>query len=233
MFTAQSIQTALQKLSSPAKAKSSAWFFKTEKGEYGHGDRFIGVTVPDQRKVARQFRDLPLRETLTLLKSPIHEHRLTALFILVGAYSRADPETKGQIVSTYLAHRKYVNNWDLVDSSAPHILGDWLLTHPRSMLYKLVRSKDVWDRRIAMIATQALIRAGEFRDTLKIAEIVLDDPHDLIHKATGWMLREVGSRDKTPLVAFLKKHACHMPRTMLRYAMEKFSPEERRRWMGK
>lgn len=231
--TYKSVQLALKKLSTPAKAKSSAWFFKTEKGQYGHGDVFLGVTVPEQHKVARQFQYLPLKNILQLLKSPIHEHRLTALFILDHAYKKADPKTKGQIVKAYLTNRKYVNSWDLVDSSAPQILGNWLLKHPRSILYTLACSKNLWDKRIAIVATQAFIHNGEFHDTLKISELLLDDTHDLIHKATGWMLREVGNKDKNTLVRFLKMNSKRMPRTMLRYAIEKFPQTERQQYLQK
>ncbi len=232
MSSSRGIQLALKKLSSPAKAKSSARFFKTDKGQYGHGDAFIGVTVPDQRKVARQFRDLPLSEILKLLQSPIHEHRLTSLFLLVHAYQRGETTTKQKIVNAYFANRKYVNNWDLVDASAPQILGNWLLTHPRSIVYTLARSKNLWDKRIAMVTTQAFIREGEYDDTLKIAELLMHDTHDLIHKATGWMLREVGNRNKSVLLTFLSKHAHTMPRTMLRYAIEKCSAAERTRFLA-
>ncbi len=231
LATHKDIQSALKKLSSPAKAKASAWFFKTDKGQYGHGDIFLGVTVPDQRKVARVFRNLPIKDIVALLKSPIHEHRLTALFILDYAYKKAYAGKKAGIVKAYLAHRKYVNNWDLVDSSAPQILGSWLLTHPRSILYKLSASKNLWDKRIAIVTTQAFMRNGEFQDTLQIAELLLKDTHDLIRKATGWMLREVGNRNPNVLKTFLLQHARHMPRTMLRYAIEKFPQDERKRWL--
>lgn len=232
MSTHKDVQRVLKKYSTPAKAKANVWFFKTEKGEYGHGDKFIGVTVPKQRAVAKKFRDLPLHEVLKLLKSPMHEHRLIALFLLVQQYNKGDSSTRQKIVNAYLVNRKFVNNWDLVDSSASYILGDWLLTRPRSILYKLARSTTLWDRRIAMISTGAFIRAGEYDDTLKIAGLLLYDAHDLIHKATGWMLREVGNKDKTVLVRFLNKHAHHMPRTMLRYAIEKFPHSERKRYMA-
>lgn len=227
------VQRELKKLSSPAKAKSSAWFYKTDKGQYGHGDRFIGVTVPEQHKVARQFQDLPLNDILALLKSPVHEHRLTALFLLVALYGRSELKKKQVIVKAYLANRKFVNNWDLVDSSAPQILGNWLLKHPRSILYTLACSKNLWDKRIAIVATQAFIHNGEFHDTLKISELLLKDTHDLIHKATGWMLREVGNKNKKTLIQFLQKHSKHMPRTMLRYAIEKFPQTERQQYLQK
>lgn len=269
-MAASDVKKELQKLASSQKAKASAWFFKTGKGQYGEGDQFIGVTVPEQRKVAKQFRDLPLVELAKLLTSPIHEHRLTALFILVWQYQHAHeispnpslqkrgtpPFRKGrlggisgprEIVDFYLAHRKHVNNWDLVDSSASYILGDYLLTHPNDgvilsvhqtriegsgrILHTLATSKSLWDRRIAIIATGAFIQHSQFDDTLHLAELLLADKEDLMHKATGWMLREVGKRDESVLRVFLDKHAAHMPRTMLRYAIEKLPPADRKHYM--
>lgn len=227
------VSKALKDLGSPERAKASARFFKTAPGQYGHGDKFIGVTVPEQRQVARQFRDLPLAETLALLQSPIHEERLTALIILVGQFARAkqDPARREAIVKAYLKHLKWVNNWDLVDSSAGYILGVWLLDKDRRLLYKLVRSKVLWERRVAMIATQAFINAGDSADALKLAALLLDDPEDLMHKAGGWMLREVGKRvSREDLRAFLRRHAAKMPRTMLRYAIEHLDKAEQKRW---
>ncbi|MBI4415196.1 MAG: DNA alkylation repair protein [Candidatus Kerfeldbacteria bacterium] len=227
MSTHRDVRRALANYANPTKAKSSAWFFKTGKGHYGEGDKFLGVTVPEQRIVARQFRDLSLPDIQTFLDSPYHEHRLTAVIILVLQYQVADDKQKEKITRFYLANAKRVNNWDMVDSSAPHILGDFLLKRPRTVLYRLSKSKNLWERRISIIATQAFIRHGEFDDTLKIAKALLADPHDLIHKAVGWMLREVGDRDKKMERSFLTRHAYHMPRTMLRYAIEKFPKQER------
>lgn len=224
-----SVQSDLKSFATPARAKSSAWFFKTGKGQYGEGDKFIGVTVPDQRIVAKKYIDLPFKEIEKLLISPIHEHRLTALFILVGAYKKA----KKEVYDFYLKHTKYINNWDLVDSSASLIVGEWLLNKERSVLYTLAKSKNIWDRRIAIIATGAFIKNGEFADTLKIAQILLKDSHDLIHKAVGWMLREVGKRDEKAEEAFLKKHYKCMPRTMLRYAIERFPESKRHEYLAK
>lgn len=253
---ASDVKKALEELASPQKAKASAWFFKTGKGQYGKGDEFIGVTVPEQRRVAKHFRDLPLQELEILLASPVHEHRLTALFILVSQYERAVSNiTPGstlrveprKIVNFYLKYRNYVNNWDLVDSSAPQILGAWLVARrgllggvgrdssevkEARILYDLVHSKSLWDRRIAIVATQAFIKAGQFDETLRIAEQLLGDTEDLIHKATGWMLREIGNRDAAVLRRFLDTHAATMPRTMLRYAIEKLPPTDRKHYLG-
>lgn len=233
-MTAIAVKNTLANFATPAKAKNSAWFFKTGPGQYGEGDQFIGVTVPEQRRVAKQFRDLPLGELSILMKSAIHEHRMTALFILVDQFARAqqrdDQTSQERIVGFYLEHRSRVNNWDLVDASAPAILGEWLrrLEH-KPMLYDLARSPDLWEKRVAMIATYTLIKAGEFKDALKVAEILVHDPHDLIQKAVGWMLREVGNRDQTVEAEFLEQYAITMPRTMLRYAIEKF-PEDKRQY---
>ncbi|MEK7537530.1 MAG: DNA alkylation repair protein [Patescibacteria group bacterium] len=212
----------LKRLSSPAKAKSSAWFFKTGRGQYGEGDVFLGITVPEQRRLAKKYRDLPLTDVLKLLKSKYHEHRLTAVLILGDQFRRAEAKTGAQIVRAYLKSTKYINNWDIVDSSAPHILGIYLLTRPRGILTRLARSKNLWERRIAIVATQTLIRHGQFNDTLKLAKILLRDREDLIHKAVGWMLREVGNRNRIVAERFLQRHVEQMPRTMLRYAIEKF-----------
>lgn len=220
---ASNVKKELGKYASNKRQETSLWFFKTGKGEYGHGDRFMGVSVPDQRRVAKKFRELPLREALTLLKSKIHEHRLTALFILVLQYQKADEKLKTEIAKKYLANIKFVNNWDLVDSSAPYILGDFLLSRNKKILYKLARSKNLWERRVAVIATQRFIRNNVFTDTLRIAEVLLNDKHDLIHKAVGWMLREIGDRDWKRLVKFLEKHP-NLPRTAYRYATEHMNP---------
>lgn len=232
MLNASLVAKELGEIGTAARAKASAWFFKTAKGEYGYGDRFLGVSVPAQRKIAKRYARLPLQELGKLLESPFHECRLTALFILAGQYRKADTKERQQIVRFYLANRRRVNNWDLVDSSAPHILGHHLLDHDRSVLQKLARSTNLWDRRIAIIATAALIREGEYDDTLKLAEMLLCDEHDLIHKAVGWMLREVGNRSAVTEEKFLKNHAARMPRTMLRYAIEKFPEPKRKAYLA-
>jgi 3-methyladenine DNA glycosylase AlkD len=231
-LTASAVTVELKKLGSPSKVKASSWFFKTGKGEYGYGDVFVGVTVPEQRKIAKRFANLPLMEIEKLLLSDVHECRMTALFILVGQYERGDPRTRDDIVRLYLRNRSRVNNWDLVDSSASYILGQHLLKRDRKIIYTLVRSKSLWDRRIAIIATQAFIREDDFTDTLKLAEILFQDEHDLIHKAVGWMLREVGNRSLAVEESYLKKYVHMMPRTMLRYAIEKFSEVKRKKYLA-
>lgn len=235
MLTATTIINALKAVSTPEKAKASSWFFKTDEGQYGHGDVFIGVTVPEQRKIAKQFKQLPLEEIDRLLQDKIHECRLTALLILGLQYAKADQHTQQQLVDFYLSHTKYINNWDLVDSSAPYILGQYLLdhsTHDRSILYQLATSEDLWERRIAIITTAAFIKNEQYDDTFSITETLLSDKHDLIHKAVGWMLREVGKKSIETEKQFLDKHAAVMPRTMLRYAIEKFPEEERKRYLN-
>jgi 3-methyladenine DNA glycosylase AlkD len=223
------IKKDLQKLKNPQKAKILARFFKTGKGEYGEGDVFLGITVPQQRKVAKKYPDLTLKQLQNLLSSKIHEHRLTALFVLISKYRKADEKDKKEIFNFYLQNTKNINNWDLVDSSAPYILGDYLLEKNKTILYKLAKSNNLWERRIAIMATFEFIKNNRFQDTLKIAKILLKDKHDLIHKAAGWMLREVGKKDQPTEEQFLKKHYQQMPRTMLRYAIEKF-PEKKRKF---
>jgi 3-methyladenine DNA glycosylase AlkD len=230
---AKDVSQALHQVATPERAKANAWFFKTGPGQYGEGDKFVGVTVPQQRKVAKQFKDLPLKELEKLIKSPWHEERLTGLFILVNQYQKADDKTQKSIAGFYHKNRSHVNNWDLVDSSAPYILGDYLLNHSSSVLYRLAKSRSVWDRRIAIITTLNFIRFGQYEDTLKLAEQLLGDKHDLIQKAVGWMLREMGKRDRTTLLQFLEKHADAMPRTALRYAIEHLSPQQRSYYMKK
>lgn len=232
-LTAKAVTFELQKLGTVKKAKVSAWFFKTQKGQYGYGDVFYGVTVPQQREISKRYQALPLSELLILLQSKVHECRLTALLILVGQYRQADEGVRHRIVNFYLKHRTRINNWDLVDASASYILGAHLLGKDRSVLYKLAHSKNLWDKRIAIIATVAFIRTGEFVDTLAIAKILLADKHDLIYKAVGWMLREVGKKSLVTEEKFLDAHAAIMPRTMLRYAIEKFSEEKRKMYLGK
>jgi 3-methyladenine DNA glycosylase AlkD len=231
-LTASAVIRDLKALASPAKARVSARFFRTAEGQYGHGDIFLGVTVPEQRSAAKRYRALPLAQVARLLEHDVHECRLTALIILVDQYRKADAAARARIARFYLAHRSRVNNWDLVDSSAPYILGDHLLTRDRAILYRLARSKQLWDRRIAIIATAAFIREGQFDDTLAIAKMLLTDTHDLIHKAVGWMLREVGNRSRAAEERFLEGHAREMPRTMLRYAIEKLPAADRQRYLS-
>lgn len=208
-------------------------FFKCGPGEYGEGDVFIAVTVPAQRAIARQFRDLPLADVEQLLTSHVHEERLTALLILVYQFRRGDERRRRQIFTLYMKRLQFINNWDLVDTSAAQIVGGWLADKPRGLLDRLARSTHLWSRRVAIIATFHYIQRGERRDAIRIATILVNDTHDLIHKAVGWMLREVGKRaDEAALTTFLERHAATMPRTMLRYAIERRPAIERARWMS-
>lgn len=225
------LEKELKKLRNPTKAKIYARFFKTGKGEYGEGEKFLGATVPQIRQVAKKAPDLPLSEILSLLTGEFHEHRWLANMLLGRQYQRADPADKKRIVSFYLKHTGKFNNWDLVDGSAPNILGDWLADKDKSVLYRLARSPNLWERRIAIMATFAFIKQGFFADSLKIAEVLLTDKHDLIHKAVGWMLREIGKKDLVAEENFLQKHASKMPRTMLRYAVEKFPEAKRKHYL--
>ena len=227
------VASDLKKLGTIKKALSSERFFKTGLGQYGYGDVFIGVTVPEQRIVAVKYRGVALPEITKLLESKIHEHRLTGLLILVGQFKQADEKTRKRIVKFYLAHTKYINNWDLVDASARYILGEYLLDKNREILFKLACSKNMWERRIAIVATHAFIVRGDVDDTLRIGEVLLSDSHDLVHKSTGWMLREVGKKSLPSLKKFIDKHIFDMPRTMLRYALERFPEQERRRILAR
>ncbi|HKT23253.1 MAG TPA: DNA alkylation repair protein [Terriglobales bacterium] len=219
----------LRKASDAERAKSLAWFFKTGTGEYGEGDRFCGITVPALRKIASRYRDLKLSDIKKPLGSHIHEHRLVALLILVDQYKRADAPARERIFDFYLANTRRINNWDLVDASARDIVGEHLVARPRAILYKLAKSPDLWERRIAIIATHAFIRRGDLTDTFSISELLLADKHDLIHKAVGWMLREAGKQSEPQLVRFLKAHYSAMPRTSLRYAIERMPEAVRKR----
>lgn len=226
-MTANEAKHRLRSCASPEQAANLARFFKTGPGEYGEGDRFIGVKVPVIRKVAKEFKSLPVAEVESLLHSEIHEERLLSLVILVGQFEKADNATRKSIYDLYLVNTEHINNWDLVDLSAPKIVGHHLETRSRRPLYRLAKSASLWERRISIVATGWFIWRDDFADTLKIARKLLGDQEDLIHKAVGWMLREVGKRDETALVEFLNEHCQVMPRTMLRYAIEKF-PEKKR-----
>jgi 3-methyladenine DNA glycosylase AlkD len=227
--TLEALRSELRAAAEPGRAEVVAPYLGIKPGGYGEGDVCLGVRVPDARRVARNHRDLPFEDVVELLHSEIHEERLVALVLLVRRY-RKEPQ---RVYDLYLASTAYVNNWDLVDGSAPQIVGAHLLERPRDVLYRLVESDSVWERRIAVLATFAFIRAGEYDDTLALCEQLLGDRHDLIHKATGWMLREVGNRDRALMVAFVERHRLQMPRTMLRYAIEKLEPAERARLMAK
>lgn len=232
--TVTQIERALSKVGNAEKAKFLQGFFRTGPGGYGEGDKFIGVTVPDQRKIAKQFRNaVDLNDILNLLHSPIHEHRLTALFLLVDKYERAkQQEEKKKYVDFYLENLDYVNNWDLVDSSAHKILGDWLRGQKdKSILSTLAKSGHLWRERVAVVANWTIMKDNDFTELLWLAKHFLCHEHDLIHKAVGWMLREMGKRDEQALRTFLDKHAHKMPRTMLRYALEKLDKPTKTQYM--
>jgi len=224
----------LHNLSNPVKAEVHQRFFKTGKGEYGEGDVFIGLTMPQMRKINKKYKKLDLKSVQHLLKSKIHEERLVALLIMVSQYEKGVKEEREETVQIYLKNTKYINNWDLVDLSAPKIIGAYLLhKKDRSLLNKLALSKLLWEKRISMVSTYTLIKAGQLDDTIKIAEMLLKDKHDLIHKATGWMLREVGKQDIYLLEEFLEKYMDKMPRTALRYSIERMSREKRDYYLGR
>lgn len=226
------IKRDLSQLGDPEKAKKLSGFFKTGKGQYGEGDVFLGISVPEQRKVAKRYHALSLPDLQALLGSPIHEHRLTALLILVSTYGKADASGKAAIFRLYLNNTEHINNWDLVDLSAPKIVGAYLLNKDPSILYRLAKSPNLWERRIAILSTLTFIRNNAFDDALRIAELLLQDEHDLIHKAVGWMLREIGKRDQDVEERFLRTHCAQMPRTMLRYAIERFDEQKRQFYLA-
>lgn len=229
---ASTLSKKLKAIASPELAASALRFFKTGPGEYGEGDRFIGIRVPDLRKLARECRGMPLVELESLLRSPIHEERLLALLILVQSVWKCDDAHRQAACGLYLRNTRHVNNWDLVDTSAPAIVGGYLRDKPRKVLAQLAKSASLWERRIAIVATQHFIRLDQFDDTLAISRLLIADREDLIHKATGWMLREVGDRAESILEDFLDEHGAAMPRTMLRYAIEHFPAEKRSIFMG-
>lgn len=226
------LRRQLRRFASARDAQFLQGFFKTGPGEYGEGDQFIGVRVPAVRRLVREFRGLALADTCKLLHSPIHEERLLALLMLVDVYDRGNESERAAIFRLYLDNTAHINNWDLVDGSAPGIVGRHLEARPRKLLFELARSPDVWKRRIAVLSAFRFIRRNEFAEILRLAEMLLQDRHDLIHKAVGWMLREAGKRDVAILRGFLEKHAARMPRAMLRYAIEKLPAAERRQWLA-
>jgi 3-methyladenine DNA glycosylase AlkD len=230
--TLAGIRADLRELADPAGAMHSLRFFKTGPGEYGEGDKFLGLTVPEMRTIARKYRTLDDDAALELLASPWHEERLVALLLLVQGYKRGDERRRRKIHRAYLANTRWINNWDLVDLSAEHVVGPHLEAEEIELLERLARSRSLWERRIAIISTFHFIRRNEFRPTLKMATMLLNDPHDLIHKAVGWMLREVGKRDRKVLDTFLRKHYRTMPRTMLRYAIERHPETIRKRYLA-
>jgi len=230
-MTIQQIKKRLKQLANREKAEILQRFFKTGPGEYGEGDVFIGVKVPDLRKVAKDFRDIAIKDVIILLESAVHEERLLALLILVSKYVKGNEIAKKEIYRLYLNKTKFINNWDLVDVTAQHIVGDYLMDKNKDPLYNLSKSKDLWERRIAVMATFYFIKRGKYEWTLKIAKFLLNDKEDLIHKAVGWMLREIGKKDMIIEETFLKQHYKEMPRTMLRYAIEKFPELKRQQYL--
>ena len=228
---ARDVQKRLKKLANPEHAAISQRFFKTGPGEYGEGDVFIGIRVPVLRKLTGEFKNLPVHEAEILLQSPIHEERLLAILLFVHIFKKGDDDIKKTIYHLYLKSTEFINNWDLVDTSAEHIVGAYLMDKNKRPLYRLAKSRQLWERRIAIMATFHFVKHHEFSETLKISNLLLCDRHDLIHKATGWMLREIGKRDLRTEETFLKAHYKKMPRTMLRYAIEKFPENRRQRYL--
>lgn len=232
-MTLAAVRAEMRRLASPEQADVARRFFKTGLGDYGEGDVFLGLKAPQIRALVRSCDPLPEPDMLSLVRSKIHEERMLGLYCLVRRFERGDEKAKKRIFDLYLTHTQWINNWDLVDTSAPHIVGAWLLDKDRRILRKLAKSKSLWERRMAVLATQAFIRAGQFADTIEIVHALLDDDHDLMHKACGWMLREIGNRDQAALESFLTRHVKQMPRTMLRYAIEKLPEKKRRAWLAR
>mgnify|MGYP001243157984 FL=1 len=232
-MNAFNVKSQLLELGDPIRAVHSLRFFKTGKGQYGEGDKFIGCTVPQTRSVAAKYSKLPLEEVAHLLKDEIHECRLCALVILTNKYNKVNELDRFEILNFYISHTNYINNWDLVDISAHKIVGEWFKNREdRSLIYQLADSDLLWDQRIAIVSTFTLIRNNDFNDILSLSEKFLSHKHDLIHKACGWMLREVGKRDEAVLTYFLEQFAHQMPRTMLRYSIEKFDEELRKHYLN-
>ena len=227
-LTQPDLQRELARAADPQSARGLAVFFKTGKGEYGEGDEFCGITVPVLRKIAKRYLHLRLADVKKLLSSRVHEHRFAALEILVFQFEAGDKSAKEKMFDFYLKHTRYINNWDLVDTSAPYIVGEHLATRPRKILYRLAKSSNIWERRIAIVATAAFIKRGDLKDTFGISALLLKDKHDLIHKAVGWMLREAGKRSEPAMLKFLAQHYSVMPRTALRYAIERVPQAQRR-----
>jgi len=223
----------LKNLSNTEKKKKLEKYFKTEKGDYGEGDIFLGISVGDQRKIAKKYKKLTISQVTELLQSRIHEYRLVALILLVEKYRKGNNAEKKTIAELYLKSTEWINNWDLVDISAPKILGEYFWDKPKNILYKLAESENLWERRISILSTFTFISKGSYEISLKLAEKLVKDDHDLIHKAVGWMLREIGKRDQAIEEKFLMKYYKTMPRTMLRYSIEKFDEEKRQFYMKK
>ncbi len=226
------LEQELAAAADPTRAKGQAWFFKTGPEDYGEGDQFLGITVPAQRKIALRYRTLPLEDVEQLLHSPFHEHRFCALEILVAKYEKGDEVLKEEVFQFYLQHTARINNWDLVDTSAPYIVGAHLQARSRRLLDKLAKSINIWERRIAIVSTLHFIRQGEISDTFRLSKLLLSDRHDLIQKAVGWMLRESGKVSRPALLEFLQNHYALLPRTTLRYAIEHFPPVQRKQLLA-
>ncbi len=229
--TLANIRKELERLGDKEYATRLGKYFKTGKHEYGEGDRFLGIRVPDLRKSAKRYRNISINQASQLLRSSFHEERLFSLLVLVDLFKRATDQDKKKIYTLYLRNTKFINNWDLVDASAGRIVGAYLLTRDKKYIYALAKSKNLWERRISIMATSYFIGQNEFADTLKMAKMLLNDEEDLIHKSVGWLLREVGKKDFELEESFLKKHHASMPRTMLRYAIEKFPQEKRKNYL--
>lgn len=229
----EEVFSELQKYVDLKKRDFYPQFFQTQEGGYGEGDQFLGVTVPNCRKVAKKFKDLSIEDVERVLRSPWHEMRLTALLILVSQFEVAEPKKQDEIYEFYLEHMHFINNWDLVDTVSYKIMGEYVQTHPEKILYKFAQSKNIWEKRTAMVATLAYIKRGSLKETYKVAEILLHDSHDLIQKAVGWMLKEAGDVDTAKLVKFLNKNASSMPKTMLRAAIEKLPEKQRKNYLSK
>ena len=227
-MVAKELIECFEMLADPVQATFLQGFFKTGKGQYGEGDVFWGIRVPQTRKVAKEFKQISFGELKKVLRHPVHEIRLCGLLILVEQFKKAKEEDRKKIIDFYLSSTQYINNWDLVDLSCYHILGTYLLDKPRDIMYSLAKSSNMWEQRIAIVGTWAFIRKQEYQDTLDIAVMLLDHPHDLIHKAIGWMLREISKRDENVMLDFIKIHYEKMPRTALRYAIERLPEVERK-----
>jgi 3-methyladenine DNA glycosylase AlkD len=230
-MTIKNIRKKLQKLGNEEKANVLQRFFKTGPGEYGEGDVFIGVRVPELRKLVKEYPAITLKEAMQFLRSSIHEERMLALLILVSKYKKGNEAVKKRIYELYLQNTRFINSWDLVDVSAQHIVGAFLKNKSKEPLYRLAKSNSLWERRIAILSTFHFIKHDDYKETLKISEILLTDEQDLIHKAVGWMLREIGKRHILSEETFLKKYYKSMPRTMLRYAIEKFPESKRKKYL--
>lgn len=234
-MSAEKLKAQLLAAANATKARDLLRFFKTGKGEYGEGDLFIGVTVPTNRTITRQYLHLPVEQLIPLLRCDIHEVRLSALICMVEQYKsrRTSEQQRQEIVDTYIANTRYINNWDLVDLSVYHIIGAHLQHRDRSLLYRWAQSSSLWEQRMSIVATMWFIRQGEYDDTIRLAEQLCHHPHDLIQKAVGWLLREVGKRDINPLTDFLDTHYTTLPRTLLRYAIERLPVEQRKHYMAR